>query len=203
MSLFAIESFQPRLPDFGEPQSTVRVAWSFICWYDDEKVKVLVGERTDSGRLTFPGGKIERNETSLAAARRETLEETGINLTDHELYPLTAVSFSVGEDYIFSLPYLCIYDPVSMGEPVVREWQHRNWGWTDFSDIQRAVVKRRLPYQVLGGNSMDFALDKIWEEKVYESDPLVQRFSYSPVPGDFEWAFEVGRSEFKRRILGA
>jgi putative (di)nucleoside polyphosphate hydrolase len=44
---------------------------------------VLIGERLDTpGAWQFPQGGMEEDETPLAAARREFLEEVGVNLTE-------------------------------------------------------------------------------------------------------------------------
>ena len=54
---------------------------------------VLVGERGPDVPLTgfweFPGGKVEQGETPAAAAERECLEETGLQIDAGEAYPTT------------------------------------------------------------------------------------------------------------------
>lgn len=44
--------------------------------------QVLLVERNDTGKLALPGGFIDGDETEEDAARRETLEETGVLLPD-------------------------------------------------------------------------------------------------------------------------
>jgi len=44
----------------------------------DERGRVLVAERADGKGWNLPGGGVQRRETPWAAARRETLEEVGV-----------------------------------------------------------------------------------------------------------------------------
>jgi 8-oxo-dGTP pyrophosphatase MutT (NUDIX family) len=45
---------------------------------------LLIRNSYDYKRWTFPGGKIEKGEKPIEAARREVLEETGLDLSDLE-----------------------------------------------------------------------------------------------------------------------
>lgn len=47
-----------------------------------------VTRRTDSTKMGLPGGKVDPGETEIAAAIRETYEETGIVLLPEDLIPL-------------------------------------------------------------------------------------------------------------------
>jgi 8-oxo-dGTP pyrophosphatase MutT (NUDIX family) len=68
-----------------------RAAVSIILWPSaDRGLEVLFIERTRrpddpwSGQMAFPGGRLEENDRdALGAARRETLEEVGLNLEGH------------------------------------------------------------------------------------------------------------------------
>lgn len=65
--------------------------------------KILVGDRGDGQGICGPGGKIEEGETPEDAARRETLEEFGIELID--LIPLGALEGlpeEFGKPFIFA-----------------------------------------------------------------------------------------------------
>ena len=53
-------------------------AASACVWRGDEVLIVQRGETWGYGFWSLPGGKIESNETAIAAASRELLEETGV-----------------------------------------------------------------------------------------------------------------------------
>lgn len=76
--------FQP-IP--GAKQSAVMILLSQT---DDDSIKVLLTVRSSmlkshSGQISFPGGRIEPDETPLDAAIRETEEEIGIKAEDMEI----------------------------------------------------------------------------------------------------------------------
>jgi 8-oxo-dGTP diphosphatase len=45
---------------------------------------LLISTRRDPSRLTLPGGKVDKHETPLASAIRETLEESGVLTDQHQ-----------------------------------------------------------------------------------------------------------------------
>ncbi len=61
----------------------------------DERVLLFSARERDGERWWFtPGGGLHRGETVVAGAARELLEETGIRVTEAELGPVVATSFS-------------------------------------------------------------------------------------------------------------
>ena len=62
--------------------------YNLIMVYSPDKQQVLMCKRLKNpylGKINFPGGKAESGETSLDAAYRELLEETGITREDIKL----------------------------------------------------------------------------------------------------------------------
>jgi ADP-ribose pyrophosphatase YjhB (NUDIX family) len=58
-------------------------------WRGDKVLLVRRGTQPLKGAWTFPGGRVEWGETSTAAAQREVLEETGLQVSALSfLYPL-------------------------------------------------------------------------------------------------------------------
>lgn len=53
-----------------------------MCMIYDDKGNVLVQDRIDQkwGRITFPGGHIEKNESFVESVIREVKEETGLDI---------------------------------------------------------------------------------------------------------------------------
>ena len=65
----------------------------------EENKKILLQHRTDQDNWCIPGGVMEIGETFEYAAKRETLEETGLVVTDLELFGLYS-----GEQGFFQYP---------------------------------------------------------------------------------------------------
>ena len=90
-----------------------------------------------SGHIALPGGRAEPTDTTLeATARRETLEETGIDLRDSrctaELAPVTPQS--AGAPAITIAPFVFRYDgprAITMSGEIVEAW------WIRASELSR------------------------------------------------------------------
>lgn len=74
-----------RDPDAPEPNARRRVGAIALIERDGA---VLMQRRADDGVWDFIGGKLEENETVLAALRREVLEESGLRLAQPTLFGL-------------------------------------------------------------------------------------------------------------------
>jgi ADP-ribose pyrophosphatase YjhB (NUDIX family) len=86
-------------PDAPKPTSIVIAASAFVL---DERGRLLMIRRTDSGLHALPGGRHELGETMTETAIRETAEETGITIAVTGLIgiysnPAHVVEFSDGE----------------------------------------------------------------------------------------------------------
>lgn len=71
-----------RLSPNGNPV-VVQTGASIIV--EDAQGRILMQQRQDDGTWSYPGGRIEIDETVEAAARREVLEECGLRIGDMEL----------------------------------------------------------------------------------------------------------------------
>ena len=65
----------------------------------DEEDRVLMLQRTDNNQWCFPGGSLELGECAEDAAIRETKEETGLSISELELFH----AFS-GEELYYKYP---------------------------------------------------------------------------------------------------
>ena len=73
-----------------------------------------------SGKWSFPKGHKNRSETYIDCAKRETLEETGIDLAD--CTPVQCERMSVGEYYFFTLPSEVLPAPTDTREIIEAGW---------------------------------------------------------------------------------
>ena len=79
----------------------------------NEKNEVLLEEREDDGYFDFPGGGIDLKEEASEAAKRELLEETGLEAIELEFFKLYSgeithyVYFNGDEIYGMDAVYIC------------------------------------------------------------------------------------------------
>jgi 8-oxo-dGTP diphosphatase len=84
--------FQERVVKEGDPERLVCATCSFVFYLGPKLVAGVIFEMSGGivlikraiepgyGKWTFPGGFVERGEVAEAAAERETLEETGVEV---------------------------------------------------------------------------------------------------------------------------
>ena len=92
--------------------------------------RVLLGKRKNahgSGTWAFPGGHLEFNESIETCAKREVLEETGIQIKNLRYGPYTNDIFTDEDKHYVTLFVTADYDS---GTPMVKE-PHKceKWGW--------------------------------------------------------------------------
>jgi 8-oxo-dGTP diphosphatase len=98
--------------------------------------KVLLGQRKGShgaGHWGFPGGHPEPGEDFFACAKRETLEETGLELRQLYLGPVTRDLFAEKNRIYMTQFIIARY---ASGEPAVKEPDKcAQWQWFAWSDL--------------------------------------------------------------------
>jgi len=75
-------------------------------------VRLLLGHATRSPRWDIPKGMAEPGETLVAAARRELMEETGLDAPEAELQPLGVFPYLRDKDLA-----LFLWRPAAMPDP--------------------------------------------------------------------------------------
>lgn len=104
-----------------------------VCILKDEKF--LWGKRKNShgaGSWSFPGGHLEYNETWQECAKRETLEETGIEIKNVRFAVVTNDIFPNEEKHYVTIFMIADY---SAGEVKVMEPEKcAEWKWFDWNN---------------------------------------------------------------------
>lgn len=108
-----------------------------------------------SGHVALPGGRTESADVSLeATARRETLEETGIDLSDSKcVAALTAVTpQSMGAASVTIAPFVFRYvgdKRVRMSREIVEAW------WIPLMEFQRGGAWKRTSIATRDGSNLE------------------------------------------------
>lgn len=101
--------------------------------------KILMGERLaghGAGAYQIPGGHLEFGETFEEAAKREVLEETGIDNIE-----ITRI-ISLGNDVAFDKHYVSIGVLAEYRSGDVRDAEpnrSKNWAWYDMDDLPTPI----------------------------------------------------------------
>lgn len=100
--------------------------------------KVLLGQRIgahSSGTWNFPGGKLDFGEEIFDCARREVLEESGIEIKNLRLGPYTNDYFK--DEDLHYITLFVIADHAS-GTPVIMEPEKcLGWQWIGWDDMPK------------------------------------------------------------------
>lgn len=93
---------------------------------------ILTGRRRDNGLWTNPGGHMDAGEMPLEAARREVLEEAGIDLSSFPVEQITAeriISHRTGKEFAV-LAFTCqLPDPVLVTTERDPDDEIEEWRW--------------------------------------------------------------------------
>lgn len=102
--------------------------------------KVLLGRRKNAhgeGSWAFPGGHLEAGESFAGCARREVMEETGLEVAEFRCVGVTNDIFAENDKH-----YVTIFmmGKSGQGEPEIRE-PHKceGWGWFSFDSLPRPL----------------------------------------------------------------
>jgi 8-oxo-dGTP diphosphatase len=108
--------------------------------------RVLLGRRKSShgtGTWHMPGGHLEFGESLEGCARREVLEETGLNIKNPRFAAVTNDMFEEGKHYIT----LFMLSEWESGEPMVMEPEKaESWEWFSWDNLPEPLF---LPMQNL------------------------------------------------------
>lgn len=108
-----------------------------LVWREQQ---ILLGQRITEGQEScwqFPGGHLEENESVLACARREVLEETGLNIKELRHLGFTDEQFEVAQQKYITLLVSCEYKS-GKAERLEPE-KCAGWQWFDFQKLPASL----------------------------------------------------------------
>jgi len=109
----------------------------------NEKGQILLGLRKGShgeGEWCFPGGHLEFGETVFATAKRETKEETGLDVKEFELISVADEMRYIESDgkHYLNVGVKAIYNG---GEPKLMEPDKcEKWEWFDLDNLPDKIL---------------------------------------------------------------
>ena len=102
--------------------------------------KILLGKRKNShgdGAWSFPGGHLEFGESWEECAKRETTEETGINIKNIRFGTVTNDIFQTEEKHYITIFMLSDYD---FGEVQIMEPEKcEKWDWFSWNQLPQPL----------------------------------------------------------------
>jgi len=104
-----------------------------LVWREQQ---ILLGERLTKGQemcWQFPGGHLENNESVIACARREVLEETGLNIKNLRHLGFTDKQFDIALHKHVTLLVSCEYES-GKAERLEPE-KCAGWQWFDYQKL--------------------------------------------------------------------
>ena len=113
----------------------------------DEQDRLLLLKRSDSGCWGPPGGATEPGEVVEEAARRETLEETGLKVGDMSLFgvfsgPELYYKYP-NEDEVYNVTIVYLSSEVT-GD-IRLNGEHTEWRWFTMEDIPEDISPPIIP----------------------------------------------------------
>ena len=118
----------------------------------DQQKRLLLMKRSDSGCWGPPGGATEPGERVEEAAKRETLEETGLSVNAMNLFgvfsgPELYYKYPNGDEvYNVTIVYLSYDFESRVGAPLISlDHEHTEWGWFDKDQIPENISPPMKP----------------------------------------------------------
>ena len=127
--------FEEKPSDFNPWYHTVSVFLST----PGEKVLFLKRgkDKSEGGKFGTPGGKKEKNETSVRTAVREIFEETGIAINEKELKPFKLVFVKYPDhDFIFEMFESSLN---SVPQVQINQNEHSEYVWVSLDDALKSL----------------------------------------------------------------
>lgn len=139
-------------PEGGDPEKKERpeaigAAGVFVVRRTDQSVEFLLAPRLgelEHGRLSPPGGKMEREEGPHGCAIRELREEAGLKVEADDLVFIYRGTQIFKKGTFRFRGYLVIWRP-EMGEPQHKEpKEHGEWEWVNEREMDDLAAEKQL-----------------------------------------------------------
>lgn len=110
---------------------------SVVVLAKDMPGKILsVHRRTEPHYFCFPGGKQESGESSVLAAKRELFEETGVDVSENELFPIFAgFCAAPQEKTYFVTAYVVVLEKAPLVFNLTEEEKEMNPQWVNVDEF--------------------------------------------------------------------
>lgn len=105
----------------------IHVVYSLIT--NEDRTKVLMVLNRDNGCWTLPGGAVEANETLAVAARRETQEETGLDVIVHGIAGVNELRLEQKQEHLLLFTFWASIESGNLH--IVRPEEIAEIAWVD------------------------------------------------------------------------
>ncbi|KAK3395780.1 NUDIX hydrolase domain-like protein [Sordaria brevicollis] len=109
----------------------------------DAEGKVLVGVRKGShgaGTIQFPGGHLEKGEAIFDCAKRETLEETGLEVKDLKFVTITNDIFAAEDKHYITIFVSCRRVDEEQKPVIMEPEKCESWTWRSEAELRELMA---------------------------------------------------------------